>query len=56
VKERFIEDLKAAVLHVKANPSEKGSSAPIYGMAATLPVRSVVGDILKTYMDAYYKV
>jgi len=56
VKERFIDDLKAAVLHVKANPSEKGSSAPIYGMAATLPVRSVVGDILKTYMDAYYKV
>lgn len=56
VKERFIEDLKAAVAHVKANPSEKGSSAPIYGMAATLPVRSVVGDLLKTYMDAYYKV
>ena len=56
VKERFIEDLKEAVAHVKANPSEKGSYAPIYGMAATLPVRSVVGDLLKTYMDAYYKV
>lgn len=55
VKERFIEDLKAAVAYVKANPAEKGSSAPIYGMAATLPVRSVVGDLLKTYMDAYYK-
>lgn len=56
VAERFIEDLKAAVAYVKANPSEKGSSAPIYGMAASLPVRSVVGDLLKTYMDAYYKV
>lgn len=56
VKERFIEDLKAAVAYVKANPSERGSSAPIYGMAASLPVRSVVGDLLKTYMDAYYKV
>lgn len=56
VKERFITDLKAAVEYVKANPSEKGSSAPIYGMAASLPVRSVVGDLLKTYMDAYYKV
>ena len=56
VKERFIQDLKEAVDYVKAHPSEKGSSAPIYGMAATLPVRSVVGDILKTYMDAYYKV
>ncbi|MBN8219916.1 MAG: aminotransferase class V-fold PLP-dependent enzyme [Spirochaetes bacterium] len=56
VPERFIEDLKTAVAYVKANPSEKGSSAPIYGMAASLPVRSVVGDLLKTYMDAYYKV
>jgi glutamate/tyrosine decarboxylase-like PLP-dependent enzyme len=56
VKERLIEDLKEAVAYVKANPSEKGSSAPIYGMAATLPVRSVVGDLLKTYMDAYYRV
>jgi len=56
IKERFIEDLKAAVSYVKANPSEQGSSAPIYGMAAALPVRSVVGDMLKTYMDAYYKV
>lgn len=56
VKERFVEDLKAAVAYVKAHPSEKGSAAPIYGLAATLPVRSVVGDLLKTYMDAYYKV
>jgi sphinganine-1-phosphate aldolase len=56
VAERFLEDLKAAVAYVKSNPSDKGSSAPIYGMAATLPVRSVVGDLLKTYMDAYYKV
>ncbi|MBV6492607.1 MAG: putative sphingosine-1-phosphate lyase [Turneriella sp.] len=56
IKERFIEELKETVAYVKANPSEKGSSAPIYGMAATLPVRSVVGDLLKTYMDAYYRV
>jgi glutamate/tyrosine decarboxylase-like PLP-dependent enzyme len=56
VKERFIEDLKEAVAYVKAHPAERGSSAPIYGMAAALPVRSVVGDLLKTYMDAYYKV
>lgn len=55
VKERFIEDLKSAVADVKANPSETGSTAPIYGLAASIPVRSVVGDLLKTYMDAYYK-
>lgn len=55
VKERFVKDLKESVAYVKANPMEKGSSAPIYGMAANIPVRSVVGDLLKTYIDAYYK-
>jgi hypothetical protein len=29
--------------------------APVYGLAATLPVRSVVGDLLEIYMDALYK-
>jgi hypothetical protein len=30
--------------------------APIYGMAANLPVRSVVGDLLKRYIDLLYKI
>ncbi|MBI1784955.1 aspartate aminotransferase family protein, partial [Candidatus Sumerlaeota bacterium] len=56
VAERFIADLREAVEHVKANPSEKGGMAPVYGMAATLPVRGVVSDMLKRYLDEIYKV
>jgi hypothetical protein len=29
--------------------------APVYGLAAKLPLRGVVGDILKAYMDALYR-
>jgi hypothetical protein len=29
--------------------------APIYGLAANLPVRSLVGDLLKRYIDLLYK-
>lgn len=55
VKERFIADLKDALRYVREHPAEKSGTAPIYGMAGTLPVRSVVGDLLKVYLDAYYK-
>lgn len=55
VPERFIEDLKAAVARVKANPQETGSSAPIYGTASTLPLRGVVAEMLKRYIDLLYK-
>ena len=47
VAETFISDLTEAVNHIKRNPSEEGGMAPIYGMAATLPLRSVVSDLLK---------
>ncbi len=55
VAERFIEDLKAAVAHVKANPQEIGDSAPVYGTASNLPLRGVVADMLKRYIDLLYK-
>jgi glutamate/tyrosine decarboxylase-like PLP-dependent enzyme len=55
VAERFVEDLRVSVAHVKAHPEEKGSLAPIYGMAATMPVRGLVGDMLKKYMDLIFK-
>jgi len=55
VAERFIRDLKEAVEYVKANPQTEGGMAPIYGMAATLPVRSVVEDLLERYIDLLYK-
>jgi glutamate/tyrosine decarboxylase-like PLP-dependent enzyme len=56
VAERFVEDLRAAVEHVRDYPAEEGGMAPVYGMAATLPLRGVVSDILKRYIDVQYKV
>ena len=56
VSERFIADLKAAIIHVKAHPSEHGNSAPLYGTAATLPMRGLVTDLLKRYMDLLSKI
>ena len=55
VKERFVEDLQAAVAEVKQAPEAEGGMAPVYGMAATLPLRGVVSNILKAYMDVLYK-
>jgi sphinganine-1-phosphate aldolase len=55
VKERFVEDLQAAVAEVKNAPAAEGGMAPVYGMAATLPLRGVVSNILKAYMDVLYK-
>ncbi|UCG56475.1 MAG: aminotransferase class V-fold PLP-dependent enzyme [Phycisphaerales bacterium] len=54
--ERFIHDLKEAVEYVKANPQTEGGMAPVYGMAATLPVRSVIEDLLERYIDLLYEV
>jgi glutamate/tyrosine decarboxylase-like PLP-dependent enzyme len=55
VAERFLQDLRAAVAFVKTHPEEKGSMAPVYGMAATIPMRGVVSDMLKRYLDLMFK-
>ncbi len=56
VAARFIADLNEAVTAVKADPEKSGGMAPVYGLAATLPARGVVGDILKRYIDLLYEV
>lgn len=56
VADRFLEDLREAVEHVRSNPEEKGTMAPVYGMAATVPFRGLLSDLLKKYMDLLYKV
>ncbi|MCP3102358.1 aminotransferase class V-fold PLP-dependent enzyme [Myxococcus sp. K15C18031901] len=56
VAQRFLQDLRAAVEYVKANPGEQGTMAPVYGMAAAVPFRGLVSDLLKKYMDLLYKV
>ena len=56
VAERFLADLQEAVAHVRAHPSDKGTMAPVYGMAGTVPFRGVLSDLLKKYMDLIAKV
>jgi sphinganine-1-phosphate aldolase len=55
VAKRFIEDLRKAVEYVKEHPAEKGTMAPVYGIAATLPLRGLVSDMLKRYLDLIFK-
>ncbi len=56
VAERFLDDLRAAVDHVRAHPEEGGRMAPVYGMAATLPLRGVIRELLERYLDLFYRV
>ena len=56
VAERFLQDLKDSVAYVKANPGNKEGLAPVYGLAASLPFRGIISDILKKYLDVVYKV
>jgi sphinganine-1-phosphate aldolase len=54
VVESFAADLRAAVAAVMdAEPSEEGM-APVYGLAASLPFKGLVGDLLCSYVDALY--
>lgn len=55
VADRFIADLKESVAYVKANPGSKEGLAPVYGLAASLPFRGMISDILKKYLDVVYK-
>ena len=54
--ERFIQDLKSAISYVQENPDTEGGMAPVYGMAGTIPLRGLVADILKGYLDLLFKV
>jgi hypothetical protein len=53
---RFLADLAEAVDEVRNQPATSGGMAPIYGMAASIPFRGMVDDILRRYMDLLYKV
>jgi hypothetical protein len=55
VIDRFLDDLRAAAEQVRSQPQAKGVMAPVYGMAANLPLRGVVSDMLKQYIDLLYK-
>ena len=55
VAERFVEHLHQSVAYVRDTPNIEGGMAPIYGMAAAIPDRTVVHDMLKQVMDIYYR-
>ena len=55
VAERFVDDLRASVDFVRDTPDVGGGMAPIYGLAAAIPDRSIVHDMLKQVMDIYYR-
>lgn len=56
VADRFIADLRESVAVVRREPRAKGGMAPVYGMAASLPFRGVVSDLLRRYLDMVYRV
>ncbi len=53
---RFVADLETAVEQAKRGSSDEGGRAPLYGLAASFPLRGVVADLLNRYMDILYKV
>lgn len=56
VKERFIEDLKAAVEYVKEHPGAPEGLGPIYGMAEAVEMRGMVKEVLNWVIDLLYEV
>jgi len=56
VAERFLADLRAAVAEAAGSEAHSGDMAPVYGLAATLPLNGVIGDLLKRYIDVLYRV
>jgi sphinganine-1-phosphate aldolase len=55
VAERFLADLRASVDEVVAAPARREGLAPVYGMAAAIPFRGMVRDLLKKYVDLLYR-
>jgi sphinganine-1-phosphate aldolase len=55
VAERFVEHLRESVAYVRDTPNIEGGMAPIYGLAAAIPDRTIVHDMLKQVMDIYYR-
>jgi len=55
VAERFVEHVRESEQYVRENPDLEGGMAPIYGMAAAIPDRSFVHEMLRQVMDVYYR-
>ncbi|CAO3600664.1 unnamed protein product [Absidia cylindrospora] len=54
--DQFVKDLKESVQELVTNPgSGKGSTASIYGTAASIPDKSIVEDVAASFIDLLYK-
>jgi sphinganine-1-phosphate aldolase len=56
VAQRFMDDLRAAVELARLHPNKEDGMAPVYGMAATMPMHGLVNDLLKRVLDLLYRV
>jgi len=56
VKERFIQDMKAAVQYVRDHPEAADGLGPIYGMAAAVETRGLVKSVFNWFLDMIYSV
>ncbi|MBE7438573.1 MAG: aminotransferase class V-fold PLP-dependent enzyme [Spirochaetales bacterium] len=52
---RFLKDLKIAVQAERKAPLKSAGMAPVYGMAAALPARGIVRDLLRAVLDRIYR-
>ncbi|KAF7721521.1 hypothetical protein EC973_004519 [Apophysomyces ossiformis] len=54
--DEFVRDLKEVVADLVANPeSAKGSTAAIYGTAASVPDKAIIEDVAAGFIDLLYK-
>ena len=56
-RDDFIHDLKESVQEaLQQGPDAEGGMAAMYGAAAKIPDRSLLGDVAKSFVDCLYKV
>jgi glutamate/tyrosine decarboxylase-like PLP-dependent enzyme len=55
VAERFAGNLRASVAQVRGEPPAEGGMAPVYGMAAQMPDRGAVAQMLAAFMDLWFR-
>nr|CAG4638413.1 EOG090X051L [Cyclestheria hislopi] len=57
VAQKFIKDIQDTVREIMKDPQAKaGGTAAIYGLAQSIPDRSMVTDVIRTFLDTIYKV
>ena len=56
VAERLVNDVKECIKEIMKTPKAKPTGqASIYGMSASIPDRSIIGDLAKEYLDMTFK-